>query len=166
MMKGSFMKSPFFAAALFATLALGASAMAASSGTLTISGTVAVINDIVVTPNASATQLDIVNGETGLSVAGVAETSNNLNGYKITMASANNGQLVNGSDSAIKTAYKVGYDGASSVALTTAATTVKNVSSLSGLTTANSDVKVDVTALPSALAGTYSDTITVAIVAN
>lgn len=159
------MKSLKIAAALFSTLAV-TSAMAASTGTLTISGTVALVNDITVTPNASATALNITGGETAKLVASVTENSNNLNGYKIKMSSQNGGQLVNGSNSNIKTAYKVGYNGQSSVSLSTGTTDMKTVSSLTGLTSASSDVKVDVTALPSAAAGTYSDTITVSIVAN
>lgn len=162
------MKSIKFAAALFSTLAVGTSAFAAygPTGTLTISGVVAVVNELEVTATANATALNITGGETDKLVATVSERSNNLNGYKIKMKSANGGQLVNTANAAVKTAYKLGYNGATKVTLSTGDTDMKTVNSLTGLTTVSSNVNVDVTALATAAAGTYSDTITVSIVAN
>lgn len=162
------MKTVKFTAALLSTLAVGTSAIAAygPTGTLTISGIVAVINELEVTPTADAITLNILAGESDKLVASVSERSNNIGGYKIKMSSANGGQLVNGSNSALKTAYKLGYNGGSKVTLTTGQTDVKNVTALTALTTVASAVRVDVTALPTAAAGTYSDVITVSIVAN
>lgn len=160
------MKSVKFAAALLTTFAVGASAVAATSGTLLISGTVATVYNLTITPNSDATNLNITGGESAKLVGQVTEQSNATNGYSIKMKSANGGQLVNGSNANIKTSYKVGYSGQSSVTLSTSDQTVKTVSALTGLTSASSDVKVDVTAIPNAAAGTYSDTITVSIVAN
>ena len=152
---------------LFLSLGLlASSAIAASSGDLLISGTVTAINDLVITPNANATSLNILGGEISKSVASVAETSNNLLGYKITMRSANASKLVHNVDNTKSTAYTVSYDGAAAISLTNADQDVKNVSSLAGLTTNTSDVSVNVTAFPTAPAGTYSDTITISIVAN
>lgn len=141
-------------------------AQAASSGTLLIQGVVNVVNDIVITPTASATTLSITGGETNKLVASVAETSNNLAGYKIQMSSANASKLVHTVDNTKQTGYTVSYNGAAAVTLTTTPQTVKNVASLAGLTTASSNVNVNVTALSTAVAGTYQDTITIAIVAN
>lgn len=141
-------------------------AQAASTGTLLIQGTVAAVNDIVITPNSNATALNITAGESNKLVASVAETSNNLAGYKINMKSVNASKLVHGTDATKQTGYTVSYNGGSAITLTTVDQQVKNVSSLSGLTTNNSNVNVNVTALPNAIAGTYSDTITVSIVAN
>lgn len=150
----------------FSTLLLAISAQAASTGTLLIQGTVSLVNDIVITPTANATTLNITGGETSKLVATVAETSNNLTGYKIQMSSVNAGKLIHTVDNTKLTPYTVSYNGGSGVSLTTSPQTVKTVASLSGLATATSNVNTSVTALPTAIAGTYQDTITVSIVAN
>lgn len=142
-------------------------ANAATTGSLTLSGSVAVNQSIVITPNGSNNvNLNILTGETDRNVASVAETSNNAIGYKIEVSSAGNGYLVNTGDSSKKTPYQLGYNGGTKVTLTTITQVLKNVSSLSGLTTNNSAVLLDVTAYPGAPAGTYLDTVTLSIVAN
>ncbi|MDG0814748.1 hypothetical protein [Bdellovibrio svalbardensis] len=162
------MKSVKFAAALLSTMAVGTSAIAAygPTGTLTISGVVTAVTELEVTAAPDATTLNILAGETDKLVASVSERSNNIGGYKVTLTSVNNGQLVNGANATLKTAYKIGYDGGTKLSLTNSATQVKNVTALTGLTTVASAMRVEVTALPTAAAGTYSDTITVAITAN
>jgi len=61
---------------------------------LNISGTVALVNTLVVTPNGTNNQtLNITGGETGKNVATVAETSNDANGYAISLSSANGGSF-------------------------------------------------------------------------
>lgn len=154
-------KSIFAAIALIAT-----TTFAADTGTLLISGTVAAVNDISISPS-SYTTLNITGGESNRLVAQATETSNNLAGYKINMKSVNASKLVHNSDSSKYTGYTVTYGSSATVyTLTTSDQTVKNVSSLPGLQSALSDIKVSVTAYPSAPAGTYSDTITLSIVAN
>jgi hypothetical protein len=156
-----------FAKLAFIGLLASASAVqAASSGTLLIQGVVNAVNDIVITPNANATTLNITGGETNKLVATVSETSNNLAGYKIQMSSANASKLVHTVDNTKQTGYTVSYNGGAAVTLTTTPQMVKNVASLTGLTTVSSNVNVNVTAYPTAVAGTYQDTITIAIVAN
>lgn len=122
--------------------------------------------DIVVTPNGDNLALDIVGGESNKLVASAAETSNNLAGYKIFVSSATDGELRNTTDSSKKTTYQVSYAGSGAVTPTSAGVQVKNVSSLSGLTTNNSNINVDVTAYATAPAGTYEDTLTITIQAN
>lgn len=149
------------------TLWVSGSALAASSGTLDVRGVVAVVNSIVVTPNGTNnTSLNITGGESNKNIASVAETSNDNDGYIIQMSSANAGKLVHSTDSSKKTNYTVSYGGGSFGAPANTPSTVKTVSNLSGLTTNTSAVLVNVTAYPSAIAGTYSDTITFSIVAN
>lgn len=152
---------------VLAVLAFSVQTLAASTGTLLLQGTVAAVNDIVVTANSpNNTTLNIVAGESGKNVASVAETSNNLNGYKIFISSPTGGFLVNTSDSAAKTGYKIAYDGAAAVTPTVAPLQVKNVTALTGLTTDTSAVAADVTAFATAPAGLYEDTLTISIVAN
>lgn len=141
-------------------------ANAASTGNLLIQGTVASVNDIIVTPVTGVYDtLDIVNGETS-TIASVSETSNNLTGYKINLSSANGGELRNTLNSSKKTTYTIGYNGASHVSVTTTPSQVKNVSSLPALTTNTSAVQITVVAYPAAPAGTYQDTLTFTILAN
>jgi hypothetical protein len=144
-----------------------ASGWAASSGTLVLSGTVPLVNDLVVAANGTNnTSLNISGGESARLVASVAETSNNATGYTITLASANGGQLTNTADATKKTSYQVSYNGGGYAQPSAAAATVKSVSSLGAQTTNTSAVRVNVTAYPGAPAGTYSDTLTLTIVAN
>jgi hypothetical protein len=153
---------------LFLALFLaGGAAQAASSGTLVISGTVPLVNDLVITPVAGVnTSLNITGGASNLTVANVAETSNNGTGYTVTLSSANAGQLSLSSDATKNTTYQVSYNSGAYATPTVAAATVKTISSLSALTTNTSSVRVNVTAFATAPAGTYSDTLTFAIVAN
>lgn len=157
----------FRALLLLPALFVAQQSIAADTGTLLLQGVVTVVNSLAVTPNGTNnTTLDIVNGESGKLVASVAETSNNLTGYKINAKSLNGSELRNNSDATKKTTYTLSYDGGSAVSLTTSYQQVKNVSSLSALTTNNSNVNVNVNAYASAPAGTYEDTVTFQIVAN
>jgi len=138
-------------------------AQAASSGNLLLSGVVAPNNSLVITPNGTNnTTLNVTAGVSNLNVASVAETSNDGNGYKITAQSVNSGFLQ--LSATAKAAYTFSYNGAAAISLTNAAQTVKTSAALTQLTTATSQVVVNVTALPNALAGTYSDTVTISIV--
>ncbi|MEI8347409.1 MAG: fimbrial protein [Pseudomonadota bacterium] len=141
-------------------------ANAATSDTLLLRGTVALVNSIQVSPESKAVDLNILAGESGTKVAAVAETSNNLNGYIIQMSSSNGGQLRHSTEAAKKTTYQISYNGGSYVTPGTSPSTVKSVSSLNALTTNSSNVLINVTAYPTAVAGIYSDTVTFSIVAN
>lgn len=151
---------------VLSTLAVGTSAVAATSGTLLLQGEVQQVLDLVVTPNGSNTNLNIVGGQTDVKVATAAETSNILAGYKIKISSPTSGELRHTGNATHKTTYTVSYDGATAVSPTVAGVVVKNVSSLSGLTTNTSDINVSVVALSTAVAGIYQDTLTVSIEAN
>lgn len=149
---------------IVAGLMASTTAFAVSTGTLTISGTVVAINDIVITP-VNNTTLNIIGGETDRKVADVSETSNSSTGYKILMSSLNSSKLVNGSAATKSTAYKVSYQNGTYVSLTSSDQVVKTTST-SELVTDSSSVRVNVTAYATAPAGTYSDTITISIAAN
>jgi len=152
--------------ALALLLALTMNAQAASTGTLLLQGTVAASCNIAITPNGSNnTTLDIVNGESNKLVAAGVETCNNATGYKINVKSDNAGELRHGVTPSLKTTYTLIYDG-QSITPTTNYQQVKNVSVLNAPANTSSEIRVNVTALPNAMAGTYSDTVTVQIVAN
>lgn len=155
------------ALALLSTLAVSTSALAATSGTLLLQGEVQQVLDLVVTSVPASTNLNIVTGEsTAVKVGSATETSNILAGYKIKISSTTNGELRHVGTPSNKTTYTIKYDGAAAVTPTVAGVEVKNVPSLSGLTTDTSDIEVLVAAFPNAPAGTYQDTLTVTIEAN
>lgn len=138
---------------------------AASSGTLTLSGTVAAVNSVTVVPNSSNNlSIDIVNGQTAFNVASVTEWSNSLLGYKIQLSSLNSGELKSGS--VVGTTYTLSYDGSIYSTPSTTPTNVRSVNSLTQLTSHTSPVLITVIANPNALAGTFTDTVTISIVAN
>ncbi len=153
---------------IFGALNIAAS-HAASTSALVLSGKVAAVNDITVTPNGSNnTSLNILAGESDKKVASVSEVSNNVNGYKVQMYSANGGQLRLSGQPSKYTTYQISYSGGTYVTppLAASPSVVKTVSTLSALTTATSAVLVNVSARPTALAGTYSDTLTFSVIAN
>jgi hypothetical protein len=139
---------------------------AALSVDLPLSGKVDAIYDLQIAVKPAAASLNIIAGETDLSVATVTEKSNDLNGYKIMARSANGSELRNTSDATKKTTYTINYDGAGPITLTTSDEQVKTVGSLDGLTEVSSDVQVTVAPYLTAPAGTYTDTVTFTIMAN
>ena len=158
---------PFLTTGLLVAVA-SSQAFSASIGSLVLTGTVSDTVALVVTANGTNnTTMNIVGGESAKNVASVAETSNDLAGYHIQMSSANGGELrLNGTSSTYKTTYQVSYDGASYFTPSSTLTTIKNVASLTGNTTHNSAVLVDVVAYAAAPEGTYSDTLTFTITDN
>ena len=143
------------------------SSFAATTGTLLLEGTVLDTTSIVIQPEVSAHRaLDIVGGETNRLVGNAIESSNHLAGYTVTAKSANGGLLVHTMSPTVSTAYTMSYDGAAAVSLTTVDVLVKDVTSLSGLSTVMSAIRVNVTAFPTAPQGVYQDTITFTIQAR
>jgi hypothetical protein len=156
-------------ALLISAFTISSLANAASTGSILLSGTVSAQNDIVITANGSNnTSLNITAGEVAKNIASVDETSNNATGYKIYMYSNNAGELRHSIDPSKLTTYTISYDGGSYVAPPAIGSPVqvKNVSSLAALTTDTSQVLITVAANATAIAGTYSDTLTLSIVAN
>lgn len=138
---------------------------ATDSDDLLLSGTVQEVTSITVTGNASATSLDIVNGENGTQVASAAEQSNSANGYKIKMHSVNGGFLTNNTNSNVKTSYQINY-GSSGYKTPPATGNTVDMITVSGTgqkITNSRNIQVNVSALPNAIAGTYSDTVTFTI---
>ena len=108
-----------FAGALFATLASVCSAQAATSFpdnggtpsvTLNLSGAVPVLCTFVYTPNANASQLNLVTGQpNGIQVATVNEWCNNRAGFTVIMSSVNKGLVLQGDPAATAYPYLMGY---------------------------------------------------------
>lgn len=151
---------------LLLSFALALTSYAADTGTLILSGVVLSSCNLVITPNGSNnTTLNITGGEVSKLVANSLETCNNLTGYKINLKSANAGELRNAVVPSLKTTYTLTYGG-QTVTPTTNYQEVKNVTVLNAPAIATSAINATVAAYPAAMAGTYSDTVTVQIVVN
>lgn len=144
----------------------GNAAVASDTGVITLSGSIGIVNEIVITQTPEATNLDILGGEEGLLIATVEESSNSPTGYTIFMNSVNDSNLVNTENGEESVTYTVSYDGAAPISLTTADMPVKTVGELAGLVTDESQVVINVIADGTNASGTYTDLITVSIAAN
>lgn len=142
-------------------------AFASDTATLILSGIVPAVANLTVTPNGTAnTTLDIVNGTNNLLVATAQESCNTPTGYKINIKSQTGGLLVNATNANLKTTYTLSYGG-QQLTLTQNYQQAKNVTVLnSPAVNVSSNINVSVAAYAAALAGTYSDTVTLQIVAN
>src|SRR5882757_7224709 len=135
-------------------------ALCASSGTLILQGVVSTSYDLVVTPQTAATTLNILGGESNKLVAVVTETTNNPTGFKIKLSSANAGQLKNNTVDSLT--YQLSYNGGTATQPSLIPALVKtSVTAAPGGVTSN--VNITFPAKPLALAGTYTDTVTVSI---
>ena len=85
------MKTKKYIALTLALLGTAGVALAQSSGTLTIQGTVAAIANITVSPQTGYNTLNIAGGVANQNVANITEQCNDKNGYTVTMTSLNAG---------------------------------------------------------------------------
>ncbi|MGZ3787304.1 MAG: fimbrial protein [Bacteriovorax sp.] len=156
------MKNIILASALFT---LASTSFAATTGTLLLQGVVAQKISVTVAPQAVASTLDLSTSQTDLAVASVNEKSNSKTGYKVTITSANLGQLKR-TDGADIFSYTMKYDG-SAISLSSAAgTTIAN--SAASSVNSNKSVTISYTgmAAESMVEGAYADTVTFSIAAN
>lgn len=151
---------------LLLSLILSLTSYAADTGTLILSGTVVAACNIVVTPNGSNnTTLNITGGDVAKLVGNAQETCNNATGYKINLKTLNGGELRHSGVPSLKTTYTLNYGG-QTVTPSTNYQQVKNVTVLNSPANVTSTIHATVAAFPAALAGTYSDTVTIQIVTN
>src|SRR5438093_1168952 len=159
--------------ALGATLMLAAvPAFAQNVGSITISGTVAPIQQITVTSQSGYNSLDLVNGETDKLVAIVNEKSNDQIGYKVTLRSAN-AFAASGSQAYLKGAsagnpdsvnYTIKYNGGA-VTLVSGESIVTTAVARTGGSGVNKNLQVTLSGAYN-VADTYSDTLTLTLVNN
>ena len=126
-------------------------------------GSVALNCTIGVTPTAKATSLDIKGGEQGVSVGVVTEDCNSGTGYTVAIASQHGGQLrtVANDASAPLANYSASYDDA--VGSIVSGLTATRNGAFFGRT---GDLRVSIPANAQAIAGNYSDSITLVIAAK
>lgn len=169
-------RNSIFKAVLTGSLVVGAaSVFAADSGNITIQGTVAPVNAIVVTPVAGYNSLALGAGATDQQVATVNEQNNDPDGYTVTLVSANastntvaflkgadseNSQVVN---------YTMKYGTASSeaaVTLVAGSAVVTSTSAASIEAGAEKSLLVSFAGASWKNADTYADTLTLTIAAK
>jgi len=136
----------------------------ATSGNITISGNVAAATAIVVTSVSGYNALDLSTTAADQAVANVREINNTLNGYTVTLASANSGQLKNGTLGAVT--YTAKYNGTSATLSSTPVTVTTSPASTSVINVVKS-FAISYTGQPAQdlMVGTYSDTLTFTIAA-
>ena len=142
------------ALALVSLLALADS----TSGTVALKGTVALVCTVGVTDLNQS--LNLTGGESNKSVGSIVENCNSGTGYNISVTSANAGKLKAASGTA-EISYTVGYDGQSG-GLASALTVARSTAQFAKTSALN----VTVPANAQAIAGNYSDTVTITIAAK
>lgn len=131
-----------------------------------LSGNVPLINTAEVVPLPESQSLNILEGEFERLVARVNETSNSPRGYRVFVSSENGSRLRNAAQPDAFVNYNFSYGGAPAVVLTNFNQEVKRVTSVEGLVTNVSEVRVSLDKQPQALVGTYTDTVSISISAD
>jgi spore coat protein U-like protein len=129
-----------------------------TSGTVALKGTVPLVCTVGVTDLNQS--LNLTGGESNKSVGSVVENCNSGTGYNITVSSSNSGKLKAASGSA-EISYTVGYDGQSG-GLGSNLTVARSGAQFAK----TSSLAVTVPANAQAIAGSYSDTVTITIAAK
>ncbi len=137
-------------------------AHAATTGSITISGTVAQQTSIDVNPLTGYNALDLGTSQTDLAVAEVVEKNNTNLGYKVTLTSQNAGKLKNGTLGQVS--YTAKY-GSSSVNLSTTPQQITSGAVASSPVNVTKQFKVSYSGVDTStmMQGTYSDTLTFTI---
>lgn len=129
---------------------------------INLSGQVLTYCYLWVDVKAAAATLNVKGGNNNVTVASIQETCNNPSGFTVAISSANNGNLMNGTNAV---AYTIDYDGTAE-ALTTTKIRTRTGTRFDDATNTGRDFGVTLAASPSAVAGTYSDTITITIASS
>ena len=155
-------------------LAFATPSFAATTGTLTLSGTVPGILEIVVTPTPAASALDLTVDASNLAVASVNERSNRKAGYTVSVSSANalaaasNQAFLKSADvlNADTLSYSLSYDG-SPVALVAGNAQVSDVWTRTPAAGTDRELTISYSGTASFLnADAYADTLTFTITAK
>ena len=141
-------------------LAAAAPAPAQVSGAITLHAGMPSLCFVWVTQTSTAS-IDLVRGTNNLTVGAVGEQCNRDGGFTVTISSANAGALVaNGGQ---RVPYTVRYDNSGNVSL---ARPVILTRTRAQRTVSTKSFRVTIPPNPQAIAGSYADTITVAIAAR
>ena len=132
-------------------------AVASTSGSVKLQGNVALNCSVAVTDLNQT--LNLVGGESARQVGTVVENCNSGTGYSISLSSANGGLLKNSSNATVS--YQVAYDGQGGSLGSTMSVTRSTAQFAKSVPLA-----VSLSANTNAIAGSYSDTVTITIAAK
>ena len=139
------------------------SAVAATTTTLNLKGSIASLLEIAIAAETLATNLPMDSAVSAQKVGTVTERSNSGSGYQVSASSQNSGKLVRTGDNLNFVNYQLSYNNANITLSSTP--TVISTNSLRGVF--SRDLKITyskpVDFMP---AGEYSDTVTLTIAAN
>lgn len=154
----------YFLALMYLVL-VPAVAFSATTGNITLSGTVPAVTSISIAPVAGYNILDLTATQTNTPVANVTEANNTALGYTVTLSSGNSGLLKNGALGTL--AYTCKYNG-NSAALSSTPVVVTTTSSQNNVVHTVKSLTISYTGISSdnLMQGTYSDTLTFTIIAN
>jgi hypothetical protein len=154
------------AIALTALLGMVSVAQAASTGAVTLSGTVGVSCNITVAPQGPYNALDLTSSPAILNVATVTEQCTDPKGYRVTLTSTNgktNGLLAGTTAGNSDTvSYSIFYGGAA-IHLANSSATVTNANGKTTNGGAINSLAISYTGTSTLSADTYSDTLTFTI---
>lgn len=166
------------AAVITASLAFSATSFAADSGSVTVQGTVAPVNELTVAAQTGFNALNLTTGATDLTVAVVNEKNNDPDGYTVTLVSAN-AQAAGSAQARMKgadtaNATEINYSIKYGVAALEAAVVLSATGSAVVTTTtaataeagADKNLKITFAGATWRNADTYSDTLTLTIAAK
>ena len=164
-------KNTFALASAVLGLFLSVATYAATTGTLHLEGRIRQLVSIVVTSVSPATSLDLTTTASSLKVADVQEISNSQTGYRVTLVSANAGNLRNkaADGRTIKDiAYSASYDGQSVTLSTSPQEITRYVNATGQPSSLTKSFNISYTGQPeeSLPSGTYQDDLTFEIAAT
>jgi hypothetical protein len=145
---------------------VGQVGFAATTGNITVSGSVAQLLSIIVIGVSPYSALDLSSSQADLTVANIQERSNSRTGYTVTVSSANSGQLVNAYSGSTPVGFTAKYGSGSSFSLATPSTITDQATP--GVYNVIKAFKISYTgaAPETMLEGTYTDTLTFTIAAK
>ncbi|MDD2729941.1 hypothetical protein [Malikia sp.] len=147
--------------AFAATAASFSSSAQSTTAQLDLRGTVALNCTISVSPTAKATSLNLQVGEQNQTIGTVTEDCNSGTGYTVSLTSQNGGQLRSGDANAPLTSYTASYDDATG-SIASGLTATRN-GAFFGRT---GNLLINIPANAQAIAGNYSDSISLVIAAK
>jgi hypothetical protein len=142
------------------------SSNASTNGVLRLTSHVPIVNELSISPNSQAVNLNIAKGEVGTVIADVLETSNNPQGYSVQISSKNAGKLINSNFIKRYVRYKLSYHNKKYFTPTSTLFSAKSISSLPKKISTISSVRIKFAGVPTALSGNYEDVLTLSIISN
>ena len=143
---------------------------AQTTGKITLAGSNAQVCTLAITPSGSYNSLNLANTATNSTVGTSVESCNDLNGYSVTVASANGGPYLKGSNNlnSATLAYGVNYGSNSTLTFASGSATADTFSSYTPSANYNHTITVGVSyaGTPNLPADTYTDTLTFTLSSN